>query len=290
MASQFFSGLFSQKTSQACLIDITPPTFAGVQSITPNNDGSFTVAWNIATDLSGPIKYNIYVALGVVSAAALFVSQNISKVVKGVLNSRIITLGDQSTYFINGQVYTIGVRAEDGVGQIETNSVLISSTAIGSGNLSSVFQTIAASLVVTDANLQNDHVNFQADNAEFIDRINELIAINTALATRNSELVALNLALSNRNAEFIVDHANFLDDHANFENDHTNLQADHVNFQTDHTNFLADHANFQTDHANFQGDRNFISDITGTIDSDPEITIKLEESEVIVITVEEDTN
>ena len=163
---QKFYGLFSQRTPNASITDTTPPTLSGIGGVVANADGTFTVSWSAATDSTTPIRYNVYIAVGSVSAASLFVSSNIVKVVRG-LSSNVSTLANQTTYIVNGQIYTFGVRAEDAVGNLNTNTAILTSTAIGSGNLASLFQTIAASLVTTESNLAADHLNFVSDHTNF---------------------------------------------------------------------------------------------------------------------------
>lgn len=147
MASAYFKGIFYNTTPNACLVDIIPPTFAGIDSTTPNTDGSITVSWLPALDSTPPIEYVLYIALGSVSAAALFVTGNIVAISPELSSDfKIYTLSDQSTYLVNGQVYTLGVRAKDGVGNIDSNLTIQTETAIASGNMPAIYQTIANNL------------------------------------------------------------------------------------------------------------------------------------------------
>lgn len=144
---QGFAGISSQLLPNAAISDLTPPTFAGITGATPNTDGSITALWSAASDATPPIEYNIYIALGVVSAAALFVPGNLVTISPALTTSkRIFTLADQTTYLVNGQQYTMGVRAKDAVGNIDTNLVIQTPTAIASGNLPVVLQTLATDL------------------------------------------------------------------------------------------------------------------------------------------------
>jgi hypothetical protein len=85
----------------------------------------------------------------------------------------------------------MGVRAVDAVGNSDTNTALQTPTAIASGNLPSVFQTIATNLAATEVLLAGDHTNFQADHVNFQ-----------------------------------ADHADFQADHVNFQSDHADFVAD----------------------------------------------------------------
>jgi hypothetical protein len=211
-ATYFLGSSIVQKPAPAALPSSTAPVFAGIVSATPNTDGSITAAWAAGTTVNPPIEYIVYIAVGSVSPAALFVSANAQRCVPtSVLSTRIFTLADQTTYLINGQTYTLGVRARDAYSNTETNTVIQTATAIASGNLPAVLQTLVASLAVTDANLSTDHANFQVDHANF----------------------------QSDHTNFQSDHTNFQADHLAFQGDHSNFQTDHANFQTDHTNLAA---------------------------------------------------
>lgn len=147
MASAYFRGEFYNTTPNACVIDTIPPVFAGIANATAQTDGSIEVDWLPALDSTPPIEYVLYIALGSVSAATLFVNGNIVAIAPQLSNSfKIYTLSDNSTYLVNGQVYTLGVRAKDGVGNVDSNLVIQTETAIASGNMPAVYQTIATNL------------------------------------------------------------------------------------------------------------------------------------------------
>lgn len=258
MASQYFFGNFSARVPNASISDVNPPTFAGIQSVAANTDGSFTVSWLSASDATPPIEYNIYVALGSVTALTLFQSSNIVTISPAsTVSKRIFTLSDQTTYYVNGQIYTFGVRAKDAVGNQDSNLVIATQTAIASGNLPVVYQNIATQLAATESALQTDHTNFQSDHANFA-------ADHSNLQTDHSNLQNDHTNFQGDHTNLVADHGNFVTDHSNFASDHSNFQQDHTNFQSDHTSLLSDHANFQTDHSNFQGDHaNLQSDHTG---------------------------
>lgn len=154
--SQYFSGHFDQNLPNAAIVNNTAPTFSGVSSVTPNASGAFGVAWSAASGAAAtPIRYEIYVALGTVLAAALFNSSNLVKVVQGVTSSFVDTLGDQTTYFVNGQTYTFGVRAVSAVGVSDNNTAVSTSTAIGSGNVPVALQTAITDLEASKVSIQN---------------------------------------------------------------------------------------------------------------------------------------
>lgn len=129
--STYFAGAFESLAAKACLVDTSLPTFAGIASTTPQLDGSFVVTWALATSTKPPVRYEIYVSLGSVTAAALFVTANRVAFAPGALTAwRIFVLRDQVTYFMPGQVYTFGIRAVDSLNFNDTNVVILTSTAL----------------------------------------------------------------------------------------------------------------------------------------------------------------
>lgn len=148
MPGQFFAGRYIQKLPETCIVDTSLPTFAGITSVTPNADGSFTIGWASGTSTKNPLRYEIYALPGVVSAATLFsTDDNVLQIEPDqVTSARVFTLSDDSTYFVNGQIYTFGVKALDAYGYEGGPATVITSTAIGSGNLPIVYQTIVSDL------------------------------------------------------------------------------------------------------------------------------------------------
>ena len=147
-----------KKFTSSVTANATAPTFSGIASVTPKNDGSFTVTWSAATGSSAlPVEYRMYAAIGSVSAASLFVNSNwVSTTKQTVTTGNVFQLGDGATYFINGQIYTFGVRAVSSQNVSDTNIVILTSTAIASGNLASVFQTLVNDLSTEIVNLNSD--------------------------------------------------------------------------------------------------------------------------------------
>jgi hypothetical protein len=134
------------------------PTFSGISSVTPFNDGSFGITWLPAYGISAsPTEYRVYVAYGSVTAASLFVNANwVLTTKQSATTATVFQLGDGITYFSNGNTYTFGVRAVSSQNVSETNAVIATSTAIGSGNLGSVFQDIINDLSSEISNLNSD--------------------------------------------------------------------------------------------------------------------------------------
>lgn len=140
---RIFYGVISQRTSQACLVDSTPPTFAGIAGATPENSGSIEAQWALASDSNPPISYEVYIALGAVSAGVLFQPSNLVDIApNGSTSKKVFTLGDGTTFLVKNQVYTLGVRARDALGNVEFNTVIQTATAIASGNMAQVYQDL----------------------------------------------------------------------------------------------------------------------------------------------------
>jgi hypothetical protein len=158
---------------------VNAPVFSGVSSVTPNNDGSFSISWSAATGTAqNPLRYRIYIALGVVSSGTLFSSSNYFVSESGALSARLYTLADGSL-LIGENEYTIGVRAESASGIIETNSVVISDTAIS--NLYSIVSTYldvaVSSRLPTASYVAPDNTgitNIYADTQDLITSVNNL--------------------------------------------------------------------------------------------------------------------
>lgn len=168
--AQYFGGLFTASVPNAAIVDTTPPTFAGIASVTPGTDGSISASWALATDATAPINYLVYIALGTVNAAALFVPANLAEIIPaGNTTGKVFMLGDQATYLVNGLTYTLGVRAVDGVGNVDSNVALISAAAVSSGNLPSILSTTTTQLQAVLNQLSAVYVirNMPLPNFEF---------------------------------------------------------------------------------------------------------------------------
>lgn len=131
MSIPYFAGQMEFRAPVSCTIDSTPPTFAGIATVTFQLDGSAVVTWAAATSTKTPVRYEIYVSPGSVSAAALFVTANRVAFAPGALLAwRIFVLRDQVTYFMPGASYTFGIRAVDSQNYADTNTVILTATAL----------------------------------------------------------------------------------------------------------------------------------------------------------------
>lgn len=154
--NQLVTGGSFQGTSQACITDLTPPTFAGVNFVTRGSLGQIRVLWNTATDASLPIRYEVYVKAD--TNSDLFNTVNIA-LVTTQLQADIFSLPSGSL-LQSGTTYYVGVRAVDGVGNRDANLVSLSQTSSGilgitSAQISGVFAVntsseLIASFWVTD--------------------------------------------------------------------------------------------------------------------------------------------
>lgn len=127
MPNILISDNFYQGTSSACIIDVTPPTFAGIATAVVGSRGQIRSTWLAATDPTPPIRYEVYVQAS--TATGLFNVANIVGITDK-LQFDTWTLADGS-FLVNGTTYYVGVRAVDGVGNRNTNTVSISLISTG---------------------------------------------------------------------------------------------------------------------------------------------------------------
>lgn len=130
------------QTPAACIADLTPPTFAGIVSLAAQVNGSLLASWLAATDPSDPITYDVFIALGVVTASSLFLAANRAQSVAG-LQTALFQL-PSGALLQDGQVYTVGVQARDAVGNVTSVTALLTATSTGVSavNLSEVLRQL----------------------------------------------------------------------------------------------------------------------------------------------------
>jgi hypothetical protein len=116
-----------QGTSQACIVDLTPPTFAGLASLTVQTIGQIRATWLAATDATAPIKYEVYIKP--VDNVNLFYASNIVAITDK-LQFDIFTLPN-GVVLGSGINYYVGIKAVDAVGNRDNN--LINSSIQTSG-------------------------------------------------------------------------------------------------------------------------------------------------------------
>lgn len=150
MPDQFTYANAYQSSSQACIIDITPPTFSGISGLTVGSSGQLIVSWSAASDTTPPIHYEIYVQAN--TATGLFSASNIAEIVIGT-NSSVFTLNDGS-YLAIGTTYYVGVRAVDAVGNRDNNTVSLNAISTGIVAGSPVYTPLGAFTINADDELQ----------------------------------------------------------------------------------------------------------------------------------------
>lgn len=138
--NQLVTGGSFQPSSQACVVDLTPPVFAGINDVTRGALGQLRAAWLAGSDASLPLRYEVYCKPS--TASNLFQLVNLVGIT-GQLNFNIFALSD-GTLLQNDVVYHVGVRAVDAVGNRDSNIVSISKTTPGisgvvAGQISGVF-------------------------------------------------------------------------------------------------------------------------------------------------------
>jgi hypothetical protein len=117
--------VIEQRASGACTLDTTPPTNTGITSVTANDNGSLSVVSSVATDATAPIRYEYYIST---TNVGLFNTSNIC-LIKNSPNADIFT--DANEDLLTSQLYYVGVRAVDGAGNRETNTLDDSATSLG---------------------------------------------------------------------------------------------------------------------------------------------------------------
>ena len=138
--SMYFAGNLLQNLPLVTLTDTTAPTFAGIASLVANANGSLTASWAAATDTTNPIRYSVFIQAA--TATGLFVSAN--RVFSTFLLTQAIYELADHTQLQSGITYFVGIRAIDGVGNVETNTVSLSAASQGvpSTSLTNLINTV----------------------------------------------------------------------------------------------------------------------------------------------------
>lgn len=136
--------------SDACTPDTTPPTFAGITTLTAASNGSLLAAWSAGSDSTPPISYQVFIQAA--TATGLFSSGNLVAVTRN-LSQRVFTLADQTTYLVGNTTYFVGVRASDAVGNVDANTV--SASAVSTGVVPDNFNEVYLGLVEVQEDFEN---------------------------------------------------------------------------------------------------------------------------------------
>jgi hypothetical protein len=153
----YFAGQAYNKSSYACIVDLTTPTFSGISGLISSSDGSLQASWAAGTTSKPRLRYEVYIALGSVSGATLFSTRNniTASFPEGVTLGRVYHLPDQVVHIVKGSTYTVGVRAVDSLGYQDSNTAIQTVVAVASGNLTEVLQDIADSLADSSQKTEN---------------------------------------------------------------------------------------------------------------------------------------
>lgn len=119
---------FYQGTSQSCIVDLTPPTFAGISSASVESRGQIRATWAAATEATSlPVRYEIYVKAS--TNTGLFSTTNIIGITDKLQYDFWQT--PDGAFLVNGTTYYVGVRAVDAVGNRDSN--LVDDSVISTG-------------------------------------------------------------------------------------------------------------------------------------------------------------
>jgi hypothetical protein len=132
MPDIFIADNFYMPTSDACVADLTPPTFAGINFLDVESRGQIRAGWPAASDPNTPIRYEVYIKA--TTPTNLFNTANIIAITDK-LQYDIFTLPDGS-FLVNGTTYYVGVRAVDALSNRDTNTVSLN--VISTGVLTSI--------------------------------------------------------------------------------------------------------------------------------------------------------
>lgn len=132
MADILVEESFYMGTSDACIIDLTPPVFSGINFLDVESRGQIRAGWSAGTDANTPIRYEVYIQAS--TASGLFNLSNIVGITDK-LQLDVFTLPDGS-FLVNGTTYYVGVRAFDALGNRDANTVNLN--VISTGVLTSI--------------------------------------------------------------------------------------------------------------------------------------------------------
>jgi hypothetical protein len=116
-----------QSTPSSVQIITTNPTFAGIQTLVSQPNGSLLANWNAATASTLPLVYDLYIQP--TTAVGLFNSTN--KVVSSFKLSEPLFSLANGTLLVGGATYFVGVRARDPLGNQSVSTTSVSAISVG---------------------------------------------------------------------------------------------------------------------------------------------------------------
>jgi len=150
MANILVGNNFYHGTTQACIVDLTPPTFAGIQGLAVQSRGQIRASWSAATDATAPIRYEVYIQAS--TATGLFNVNNIIGITSK-LQLDTWTMPDGS-FLVNGTTYYVGVRSLDGVSNRDSNTVSLNVISTGVYTGADIYETEGAFAINASNQLQ----------------------------------------------------------------------------------------------------------------------------------------
>lgn len=127
---QLIEGDAIQNTPLACVVDITPPTFAGITSLTPDANGSLQATWGLATDaVSPPVRYRVYIQEASEDVSQLFTLERQQGSTHNLFGA--IYTDHAGDPLLQGVLYRVGVRAVDAVGNESQNTNYMEAVSLG---------------------------------------------------------------------------------------------------------------------------------------------------------------
>lgn len=143
MPDIFVNNNFYMSTSSACIVDLIPPVFSGINFLDVESRGQIVAGWPTATDSTPPIRYEVYIQAS--TSVGLFNTANIIASTDKLQYS-IFTMPDGS-FLVNGTTYYVGVRAVDAVNNRDSNTVSLNVISTGISIAADMFSVEGASSV-----------------------------------------------------------------------------------------------------------------------------------------------
>ena len=140
MANIFIEESVYQGTSSACIVDLTPPTFAGITALAVQSRGQIRASWAAATDASPPIRYEVYIQAS--TATGLFNVANIIAITDKLQYDTFVM--PDGSFLVNGTTYFVGIRAIDGVSNRDSNTVSMNVISTGVSVSADVYEVDGA--------------------------------------------------------------------------------------------------------------------------------------------------
>lgn len=150
MSNILINNNFYISTSSACVVDLIPPTFAGINGLAVQSRGQIRASWTAATDVTAPLRYEVYIQAS--TATGLFNVNNIIAVTPQLQYDTFVM--PDGSFLVNGTTYYVGVRAIDGVSNRDNNTVTLSVISTGVSVFADAYKSDGAFVINADNQLQ----------------------------------------------------------------------------------------------------------------------------------------